>query len=183
MPYRLRYQLAWNHGLSRAVLQVYTRVLLDMDARGTRARGVPGGRTGSVTVPQRSGRALNTILHFHNLVLDGVFTRSPGGALAFHPALRGRDGGPSCLQGEVTFTLIRPAACWLKAAVRQHRMPSPRRTLAASSREARGLADRRRKDARVGYAQAPRGTPSRTLRAGTSLGHFTIKRPFIPSLK
>jgi hypothetical protein len=25
-PYRLRYQMAWNHGLSRAVLRVYTRV-------------------------------------------------------------------------------------------------------------------------------------------------------------
>ena len=77
MPYRLRYQLAWNHGLSRAVLQVYTRVLLDMDARGTRARGVPGGRTGSVTVPQRSGRALNTNLHFHTLVLDGCSPEAP----------------------------------------------------------------------------------------------------------
>ena len=29
-PYRLRYQMAWNHGLSRAVLRVYTRVLLDV---------------------------------------------------------------------------------------------------------------------------------------------------------
>jgi hypothetical protein len=27
VPYRLRYQLAWNHGLSRAVLRVYTRAL------------------------------------------------------------------------------------------------------------------------------------------------------------
>src|SRR5262245_41570430 len=27
VPYRLRYQMAWNHGLSRAVLRVYTRVL------------------------------------------------------------------------------------------------------------------------------------------------------------
>jgi hypothetical protein len=29
VPYRLRYQMAWNHGLSRAVLRVYTRVLLE----------------------------------------------------------------------------------------------------------------------------------------------------------
>ena len=42
VPYRLRYRLAWNHGLSRAVLRVYTRVLLDVYARGG-----PGGRTGS----------------------------------------------------------------------------------------------------------------------------------------
>ena len=30
VPYRLRYQMAWNHGLSRAVLRVYTRVLFDV---------------------------------------------------------------------------------------------------------------------------------------------------------
>ncbi len=89
VPYRLRYQLAWNHGLSRAVLRVYSRVLLGLYARGARARGVPGGRTGSVTVLQRAGGTLNGNLHFHTLVLDGVFTEAPGGALAFHPA-RGR---------------------------------------------------------------------------------------------
>jgi len=81
VPYRLRYQMAWNHGLSRAVLRVYTRVLLDVYARG-----VPGGRTGSVTVMQRAGSGLNVNLHFHTLVLDGVFTEEPGGVLAFHPA-------------------------------------------------------------------------------------------------
>src|SRR5215472_14364207 len=43
VPYRLRYQMAWNHGLSRAVLRVYTRVLLDVYTRGARACGVPGG--------------------------------------------------------------------------------------------------------------------------------------------
>jgi len=35
-PYRLRYQMAWNHGLSRAVLWVYTRVPLEAYARGAR---------------------------------------------------------------------------------------------------------------------------------------------------
>jgi hypothetical protein len=78
--------MAWNHGLSRAVLRVYTRVLLDVYTRGARARGMPGGRTGSVTVVQRAGSGLNVNLYFHTLVLDGVFTEAPRGALAFHPA-------------------------------------------------------------------------------------------------
>jgi hypothetical protein len=42
VPYRLRYQMAWNHGLSRAVLRVYRRVLLDVYARGARECGVRG---------------------------------------------------------------------------------------------------------------------------------------------
>jgi hypothetical protein len=86
MPYRLRYQLAWNHGLSRAVLRVYTRVLLDVYRRGARARGVDGGQTGMVTALQRAGGALNANLHFHTLVLDGVFTEAVEGALTFHAA-------------------------------------------------------------------------------------------------
>jgi hypothetical protein len=90
VPYRLRYQMAWNHGRSRAVLRVYTRVLLDVYARGARAHGVPRGRTGSVTVLQRAGGALNTNVHFHTLVLDGVFTEEPGGALTFQPGAERR---------------------------------------------------------------------------------------------
>jgi hypothetical protein len=81
VPYRLRYRLAWNHGLSRAVLRVYTGVLLDVYARG-----VPGGRTGNVTVMQRASSGLNAHLHFHTLVLDGVFSDGAGGELVFHPA-------------------------------------------------------------------------------------------------
>ena len=78
MPYRLRYQMAWNHGLSRAVLRVYTRVLLDVYRRGARARGIEGGQTGMVTALQRAGGALNVNIHFHTLVLDGVFSEAPG---------------------------------------------------------------------------------------------------------
>ena len=86
MPYRLRYQMAWNHGLSRAVLGVYTRALRDVYRRGARARGIEDGQTGMVTAVQRAGGALNTNIHFHTLVLDGVFTEAPEGGLAFHPA-------------------------------------------------------------------------------------------------
>ena len=102
MPYRLRYQLAWNHGLSRAVLRVYTRALGDVYTRGARARGIEGGQTGMVTALQRAGGALNMNLHFHTLVLDGVFTEDPEGALTFHPA-----PGPSDAEVAAALATIR----------------------------------------------------------------------------
>ncbi|MFQ5830721.1 MAG: transposase zinc-binding domain-containing protein, partial [Candidatus Methylomirabilia bacterium] len=86
VPYRLRYLMAWDHGLSRAVLGVYARVLLAVYARGARERGIRDGRTGTVTVIQRSGSGLNLNVHFHTLALDGVFSEAHSGALEFHPA-------------------------------------------------------------------------------------------------
>jgi hypothetical protein len=67
VPYRLRYQLAWNHGLSRAVLREYTRALLDVYRRGARARGIDGGQTGMVTALRqptrvRTARASGAVL-------------------------------------------------------------------------------------------------------------------------
>jgi hypothetical protein len=45
-----------------------------------------------VTALQRAGGALNANLHFHTLVLDGVFTEASGGALTrlLAPPLRMR---------------------------------------------------------------------------------------------
>ena len=37
LPYRLRYRLAWEHGLTRAVLSVYARVLPNSTARDATA--------------------------------------------------------------------------------------------------------------------------------------------------
>lgn len=84
-PYRLRYRLAWGHGLSRAVLGRYARTLLDFYARGAEERGIRGGRTGLVTVIQRFGGGLTLNVHFHTLVFDGVFAEDDRGGLTFHP--------------------------------------------------------------------------------------------------
>ena len=43
-------------------------------------------RTGSVTLLQRFGSAANLNLHFHIVVLDGVFTEAADHSLRFHPA-------------------------------------------------------------------------------------------------
>ncbi len=86
LPYRLRYLLAWNHGLCRAVLGVYARALLAFQRRHTRQGRRRVGQSGCVTVIQRFGGGLNLNLHFHTLVLDGVFTEGAGDTLRFQPA-------------------------------------------------------------------------------------------------
>ncbi len=87
LPYRLRYVLAWNHELCRAVLGVFARALLASYRQRAMRRGTADGRTGTLTVIQRFGGGLNLNVHFHTLVLDGVFTGPvPGGPLVFHAA-------------------------------------------------------------------------------------------------
>ena len=86
LPYRLRYRLAWDHALCRAVLGVYARGLLAFYARTARAHGIPEGQTGTVTVIQRFRSGLQLNVHLHTLVLDGVFSETRPGRLTFHPA-------------------------------------------------------------------------------------------------
>ncbi len=86
LPYRLRYLLAWDHGLSRAVLAVHARALRDFYRQQAQRQGIPAGRTGTVTAVQRFGGGLNLNVHFYTLALDGVFVRSPAERLTFHEA-------------------------------------------------------------------------------------------------
>ena len=73
LPLRLRYLLAWDHDLCRAVVAVYLRAVLGWLRRQAKRRGVIDGRGGAVAVVQRFGAALNLNVHIHALVLDGVF--------------------------------------------------------------------------------------------------------------
>ena len=59
LPHGLRYLLAWDHDLCRSVLGVYVHALLGWQRQRARRHGVPDGRSGSVTVIQRFGGALN----------------------------------------------------------------------------------------------------------------------------
>jgi hypothetical protein len=87
LPHRLRYALAYDPPLCRAVLGVFVRALLGFERRRARARGVVG-RGGAVTAIQRCGSALNTNVHFHTLVAEGVFASAVDGSLRFVPAGR-----------------------------------------------------------------------------------------------
>jgi hypothetical protein len=55
LPWRVRYLLAWDHRLCRAVLGVFVRVLLSFYRRRARRAGVSDGHGGTVTVIQRFG--------------------------------------------------------------------------------------------------------------------------------
>jgi hypothetical protein len=55
LPHRLRYRLAWDHDLCRAVVAVYLRAVLGWLRRWASAAGVTDGRGGAVAVIQRFG--------------------------------------------------------------------------------------------------------------------------------
>ncbi len=85
LPYRLRYRLAWDHDLCRAVVAVYRRAVLGWLRRRAQLDDVADGRGGAVAVLQRFGGALNLNVHIHALVLDGVFAKDESGTLVFYP--------------------------------------------------------------------------------------------------
>jgi hypothetical protein len=86
LPYPLRYLLAWDHALARAVLGVHVRVLLGFQRHRARRHGIRDGRAGSATVIQRFGGGLNLNVHYHTLLFDGVFFADrANGALDFRP--------------------------------------------------------------------------------------------------
>jgi hypothetical protein len=107
LPYGPRSLLAWDHGLTRAVLAVHARALLEYYRRQANNHGIRDGHTGTLTVIQRFGGGLNLSVHFHTLVFDGVFSRVLGGELAFVPG-----GAPSDAEvAHVLDTIQRRVSC------------------------------------------------------------------------
>jgi Putative transposase len=53
-----------------------------------RRYGIRAGRSGSVTVIQRFGGGLNLNVHFHTLLLDGVFVEGQEGRSSSGPCRR-----------------------------------------------------------------------------------------------
>jgi hypothetical protein len=86
LPFALRYRLAYDAPLASAVLGLFVRaVFASLRRRARRQWGIAGAHCGAVTFVQRFGDALNLNVHFHSLVLDGVYAAGPGAALRFHP--------------------------------------------------------------------------------------------------
>jgi hypothetical protein len=73
-PYRIRFLLAYDAKLCSAVRRILVRTLLGWLRERGESAGIHAGRSGAVVVAQRFGSALNLNLHFHALVLDGVYS-------------------------------------------------------------------------------------------------------------
>jgi len=84
LPLPLRHLFAFDHKLCLAALAIYVRALRSFQRRRARQAGVVEARCGGVTVIQRFGSGLRLNIHFHTLLLDGVFVEAQGGELAFH---------------------------------------------------------------------------------------------------
>ncbi|MBI3457953.1 MAG: transposase, partial [Candidatus Rokubacteria bacterium] len=85
VPVPVRYQLAFDAALTRAVLRVFLRTVFRWLRQRAARRGIIAGRGGAVTAIQRVGGALNANVHFHSLLFDGVYTRStPTARPLFH---------------------------------------------------------------------------------------------------
>ncbi|NOT30112.1 MAG: IS91 family transposase [Planctomycetes bacterium] len=75
-PYRVRFLLAHDAKLCGAVRRILVRTLLGWLRERAESAGIRAGRSGAVVVAQRFGSALNLNLHFHALVLDGVYSNA-----------------------------------------------------------------------------------------------------------
>ncbi len=85
LPFRIRFLLAYDPKLCAAARSLFLRTILRFLRRRGEEQGFCDGRSGAVNVVQRFGSTLNLNVHFHALILDGVFTRtSPDEPPVFH---------------------------------------------------------------------------------------------------
>jgi hypothetical protein len=72
-PFELRFRMARDPDLTRAVRGTFLRTLLRWLERRAAPAGTRRARSGAVNFVQRFGSALNLNIHCHALVLDGAF--------------------------------------------------------------------------------------------------------------
>jgi hypothetical protein len=86
LPYPLRYRCLYDSRLTSQVLRAFLRALFaELRRRARHRRGISRDQCGAVTFIQRFGSALNENLHFHTLVLDGVYSTDDGAPPYFLP--------------------------------------------------------------------------------------------------
>jgi len=87
-PYTMRFRLAADRHLLSTLLRVFLQVLFAWQRRRGRDLGIPDGQTGSVSFLQRFGSALNSNVHCHCILPDGLFVPvvdDPSAPLRFVP--------------------------------------------------------------------------------------------------
>ena len=102
VPHGLRFRMAFNPDVTGTVLRTFVSVVSRWLRRRARAVGIRGLlKTGGVTVIQRFGSALNLNVHFHTLMIDGVYELRLGGPPIFHPVPAPTDDEVAAIAGAV----------------------------------------------------------------------------------
>ena len=83
VPFELRYWMAADDDLLKKVNGIFCAEINNYLRKKARKLGVRGGETGIVSFLQRAGGALNLNLHYHLLVLDGLYTTGEDGSPIF----------------------------------------------------------------------------------------------------
>ena len=84
LPFRLRFVVAFDHDLELEVGAVFVRTVFNWYRLRARRQGLTGPECGAVTVVQRFSGDLRINVHYHSLVVDGVFTRDGDAEPVFH---------------------------------------------------------------------------------------------------
>ena len=77
-PYQLRFWMATNRNLTNAVHKIVSKELMAFYERQAKELGIKDARHGGSTFIQRFGSACNLNLHYHSIVIDGVYSVTTG---------------------------------------------------------------------------------------------------------
>jgi len=84
LPFALRYRLAYDSSLVRDVLRIFVQTIFSsLRRRARQYRGIQKAKCGGVTFVQRFGGAINLNIHFHSLILDGVYYEDANKEICF----------------------------------------------------------------------------------------------------
>ena len=85
VPKRLRYHLEHDPAVQNIALHIFVTAI-ERVLRQCSPDASAASRFGAVVFIHRFGALLNTHLHYHCIVVDGVFDAGAGGGAVFHPA-------------------------------------------------------------------------------------------------
>jgi hypothetical protein len=86
LPHELRMLAALKPAVLGALARMFVEAIFGMVQRRARRAGHVRPQCGAVTFVQRFGGSLNLNVHFHVVLMDGVFTRDDGARVHFHEA-------------------------------------------------------------------------------------------------
>jgi Putative transposase/Transposase zinc-binding domain len=85
LPYELRKLVAFKADVLTAIGRIAVDAIFATYRDRAKRHGVQAGECGAINFVQRFG-SLNLHVHFHIMVIDGVFTRDGEAGVLFHPA-------------------------------------------------------------------------------------------------